>query len=114
MARLPRYFVPGQPQHVIQRGNNRQVALGRPDSLLTEHPFYLALGRSPPARQAAYRALFRALIGENTLGMIRDATNKGWALGNDRFRAEIAECAQRRAGPSPRGRPKKGETAEKR
>ena len=25
MARLPRYIVPGQPQHVIQRGNNRQA-----------------------------------------------------------------------------------------
>ena len=25
MARLPRYVVPGQPQHIIQRGNNRQV-----------------------------------------------------------------------------------------
>jgi putative transposase len=23
MARLPRYILPGQPQHVIQRGNNR-------------------------------------------------------------------------------------------
>lgn len=25
MARLPRYVMPGQPQHIIQRGNNRQV-----------------------------------------------------------------------------------------
>ncbi len=25
MARLPRYVIPGQPQHIIQRGNNRQV-----------------------------------------------------------------------------------------
>ena len=25
MARLPRYAPPGQPQHIIQRGNNRQV-----------------------------------------------------------------------------------------
>ena len=25
MARLPRYILPGQPQHVIQRGNNRGV-----------------------------------------------------------------------------------------
>lgn len=25
MARLPRYFVPDQPQHVIQRGNNRSA-----------------------------------------------------------------------------------------
>ena len=25
VARLPRYVIPGQPQHIIQRGNNRQV-----------------------------------------------------------------------------------------
>ena len=25
MARLPRYVLPGQPQHIIQGGNNRQV-----------------------------------------------------------------------------------------
>lgn len=25
MARLPRYVIPGQPQHIIQHGNNRQV-----------------------------------------------------------------------------------------
>ncbi|MEW6039325.1 MAG: transposase [Pseudomonadota bacterium] len=25
MARLPCYVIPGQPQHIIQRGNNRQV-----------------------------------------------------------------------------------------
>ena len=25
MARLPRYFVPGQPQHIILRGYNRQA-----------------------------------------------------------------------------------------
>ena len=25
MARLPRYMIPGQPQHIIQRGNNRQA-----------------------------------------------------------------------------------------
>lgn len=25
MARLPRYVIPGQPQHIIQRGNNWQV-----------------------------------------------------------------------------------------
>ncbi len=24
MARLPRYIIPGQPQHIIQRGNNKQ------------------------------------------------------------------------------------------
>lgn len=25
MARLPRYNLPGQPQHVILRGNNRSI-----------------------------------------------------------------------------------------
>ena len=25
MARLPRFAIPGQPQHIIQRGNNRQI-----------------------------------------------------------------------------------------
>jgi len=25
MARLPRFVIPGQPQHIIQRGNNRDV-----------------------------------------------------------------------------------------
>ena len=25
MARLPRFVIPGQPQHIIQRGNNRGI-----------------------------------------------------------------------------------------
>ena len=25
MARLPRFVLPGQPQHAIQRGNNHQI-----------------------------------------------------------------------------------------
>jgi putative transposase len=28
MARLPRYVIPNKPQHIIQRGNNRQVIFG--------------------------------------------------------------------------------------
>ena len=31
MARLPRYTVPGQPQHIIQRGNNKQVIFADDD-----------------------------------------------------------------------------------
>ena len=37
MARLPRFVIPGQPQHVIQRGNNRQ-AIFRADE---DYRFYL-------------------------------------------------------------------------
>ncbi|MBA2410532.1 MAG: transposase [Gammaproteobacteria bacterium] len=31
MARLPRFFVPGQPLHAIQRGNNREAIFAAPE-----------------------------------------------------------------------------------
>ncbi|HEX04363.1 MAG TPA: transposase, partial [Bacteroidetes bacterium] len=34
MARLPRLVIPGQPQHVIQRGNNREVIFISDDDYL--------------------------------------------------------------------------------
>lgn len=37
MARLPRYFVKDQPQHIIQRGNNRDVIFA--DN--SDYTFYL-------------------------------------------------------------------------
>lgn len=37
MARLPRYVVPGQPQHVIQRGNNRSALFIAPEDYLYFH-----------------------------------------------------------------------------
>ena len=37
MARQPRFVLPGQPQHIIQRGNNRQaIFCGQAD-----YEFYL-------------------------------------------------------------------------
>ncbi len=37
MARLPRYVLPGQPQHIIQRGNNRSIIFGAE----ADYHFYL-------------------------------------------------------------------------
>ena len=37
MARLPRYFVEGQPQHIIQRANNREPIFASDEDYL----FYL-------------------------------------------------------------------------
>ena len=37
MARQPRLVLPGQPQHVIQRGNNRDVIFASED----DYRFYL-------------------------------------------------------------------------
>jgi putative transposase len=40
----------------------RSNALGRDDALILAHPSYYALGRTPAARQAGYRALFRTPV----------------------------------------------------
>ena len=198
MARLPRFFVPGVPLHVIQRGNNRGIlfnqitdynvykdwlkeaaqchghlylhggidwqyfnatyertgtlwegryratlieseaylltccryielnpvraelarhprdyrwssyhyhAEGKSDPLLTPHSLYQRLGGTAAARQQAYRALFRHHLSGETLDAIREATNKAWVLGSDKFKDRLAKKLERRVEPLPRGRP---------
>jgi putative transposase len=84
----------------------RAHAEGETDPLLSDHPLYLALDRVPEARRKAYRALFRAALPRETVDALRAATNGGWALGSDRFKARIARMAGRRATPLPAGRPR--------
>lgn len=64
-------------------------AEGKADPLIGDHELYRALGGSDEERQVAYRALFKVHIGEAELNTIRNATNKGWALGSERFKEEI-------------------------
>lgn len=78
-------------------------ALGKPDVLVTPHDLYQALGSCPDQRHKAYRALFEVHLDNKTLEEIRQATQKGWALGNDRFKEEIERLIQRRTCPLPRG-----------
>jgi putative transposase len=81
---------------------------------LEPHAQYLALARSASrdnadaqaTRQQAYRELFHALTPESELTKIREATNKGWALGSTRFAAQIEQLSARRATSKGRGRPK--------
>jgi len=80
---------------------------GEYDALISPHLEYKRLARKEKDRLIRYRQLFRSLIDDDDLNAIRDATNKGWALGNDRFRAKIEKLSGRRAAPKPRGRPKK-------
>ncbi len=75
------------------------------DTLLTPHRIYRRLGESDRERQKVYRQLFRSRIAEADIAAIREATNKAWALGDDRFKAKIEALARRRAAPLPRGRP---------
>jgi putative transposase len=78
-------------------------AKGKAEPLVQPHALYQRLGGTAEERQAAYRALFKARIPEATLSEIRDATNKAWALGNDRFRQEIEKLAERQAAPKSKG-----------
>lgn len=78
-------------------------ALGKPIQLLTPHPLYRRLGKTDAERQSAYRALFRGRMPERDLAAIRQATNKAWVLGDDRFKAQIEARTGRRPVPSGRG-----------
>lgn len=78
---------------------------GRADPLLTEHETYQALGTSPEQRRLAYRDLFAQGLDAELLATLRDATQRGWVPGRDRFRREIEAILGRAAGPPIRGRP---------
>ena len=71
-------------------------ALGKSTSLWTPHDTYLKLGTSDDERQAAYRELFLADIDGSELDLIRAATNKGLAIGSDRFKQEVERLSGRR------------------
>ena len=78
-------------------------AAGKPIALLTPHPMYRQLGRTDEERQGAYRALFRGRMPQRDLAAIRDATNKAWVLGGDRFKAQVEATTGRRSVPLGRG-----------
>lgn len=77
------------------------------DGLIVPHELYQSLGRTNEERQSAYRQLFRAQVAKADVEAIRNATNKGWVLGDSRFGAKVAALTERRAMPLPRGRPKR-------
>ena len=82
-------------------------AQGAADPLLTGHEIYDRLGRTPAERQKDYRALFRAALDDAFVDDLRAATNGGWALGDARFKRQIAKALGRRVAPLPKGRPPK-------
>lgn len=79
-------------------------AYGEADALVTPHDKYIALGRDASERQSYYRALFRQVLSDADLLDIRDATQRGWALGTKSFRDHVATTLGRRAAPAKKGR----------
>ena len=76
----------------------RSNAMGQFDALVTPHREYKRLAKTDAERQSEYRQLFRARIPEATLETIREATNKAWVLGSERFKKKIEKKLTRQAG----------------
>lgn len=79
--------------------------MGKASELCTPHALYLALDHSAKDRQLAYRALFNAHVDGALLAEIRNGTNKGLAIGKERFKKEIEALTGRRMLPAKMGRP---------
>jgi len=92
----------------------RNNALGIKNTLIREHSVYTALGADAVGRQKAYNALFEYQVPDRAIEEIRDATNKAWVLGNDRFLQQIEALSQRQAKPKPRGGDKRSEKTKER
>jgi putative transposase len=88
-------------------------ALDKVIELLTPHPLYQRLGNNDKTRKAKYQLLFKHHIPELSLKAIRDATNKAWVLGSERFQQQIEAQTGRRASPTPRGGDRKSKEYKK-
>ena len=78
-------------------------ALGKRSALWKPHEVYLKLGKSEHDRLLYYRTLFEAHLEQGVLNDIRESTNKGLALGNDRFKNQVESLTGRRVMPRKRG-----------
>jgi len=81
-------------------------ALGEPDGLLDDDPWYQGLGGNARERQQAYQEWMANSIPENEWAQIRDATQKGRVFGRADFQPEIEAMLGRRV-VGKRGRPRK-------
>ncbi len=80
-------------------------AFGKPSALCQHHSLYMRLANSREDRLENYRELFRHHVEGKLLEEIRSATNKGMALGNERFKEEIKHLTGRRMQAKKAGRP---------
>jgi len=77
----------------------------RSDPLISDHALYWALGNTPFQREAAYKALCERGLTRAQTAAIEAAVLKGWPLGSERYKAELAKKTTRPVLPAKRGRP---------
>ncbi|HWX02745.1 transposase [Collimonas sp.] len=81
----------------------------KPDPLVTDHALYWALGNTPFDREAAYKEMAEQALTSEQSKQLMDATNKGWPLGSDVFKAKLEKQGAVRVRPARRGRPFKAQ-----
>jgi REP-associated tyrosine transposase len=81
------------------------------DPLLSGHALFDGLGASPADRRKAYRELFRTAGDADFADALRAATNGGWALGDARFKRQIAKALDRQGAQPPGCAAAEGPTA---
>ena len=93
-----------RPEH-YKWSSYRSNAEGLSSSIITPHALYTGLGETSKLRQEAYRTLFAAHLDPQRVEAISKSVNTGLVLGNDRFKAEVANLLGRRVTPLKVGRP---------
>ena len=84
-------------------------ALGKADTLVTPRLEYTQLGSTEMERLLAYRQLFDHHLADAEVKEIREATNKAWVLGRDKFKQQIQQQVARRVDPAAKGGDRKSE-----
>lgn len=77
------------------------------DKLITPHALYWQLGNTPFARDLAYSELVGAGLPTSVQQSISQSATRGWALGDDRYLADLQQRTERRLAPRRPGRPRK-------
>jgi putative transposase len=77
----------------------------RTGSLISPHAEFIALAQDERARFTSYKHLFQEEVEPSALRAIRDATNGGYPLGSDGFKASLEATAHRRLERGKAGRP---------
>ncbi|SDY04689.1 putative transposase [Collimonas sp. OK242] len=80
------------------------------DPLVVDHALYWALGNTPFDREAAYRQMAEQALTSDQARQLADATNKGWALGSEKFKSNLEKQGNLRVRPARRGRPFKAQS----
>ena len=82
-------------------------ALGIPDCLLDEDPWYSGLGTAADERREKYGAWIDSQIGDGEWEEIRHSTQRGRLIGREAFQKQVEAMTGRRLVGEARGRPRK-------